>query len=63
MAPLVVQLCMIMRSFDNFRINHNLLVTWSASINQLLVYFGCMSVNGCAPSTVRSYLSGISFNF
>ena len=51
-----------MQSFDNLRMNHNLLVTWSLRIYQIFEYIGYMSVNGFAPSTVRSYLSGISFN-
>ena len=50
------------KSFDNFRINHNLPVTWPPSINPLLQYIGYMSVNGFALSKVRSYLSGIIFN-
>jgi hypothetical protein len=50
------------KSFDNFRINHNLPVTWPPSINQLRQYIGYMYVNGFALLTVRSYLSGISFN-
>ena len=49
------------KSFDNFRINSNLPVTWPPSINQFFQYIGYMSVNVFAPSTVRSYLSGISF--
>jgi hypothetical protein len=48
--------------FDNFRINSNLPVTWPPSINQLFQYISYMSVKGFAPSTVRSYLSRISFN-
>jgi hypothetical protein len=50
------------KSFDNFRIHSNLPVTWPPSINQFFQYIGYMSVNGFAPSTVRSYLSGISFS-
>jgi hypothetical protein len=50
------------KSFDNFRINHNFPVTWPPSINPLLQYIGYMSVNGFALSIVRSYLSGINFN-
>jgi hypothetical protein len=50
------------KSFDNFRINHNLPVTWPPNINQLFQYIRCLSVNGFALSTVKSYLSGISFN-
>ena len=52
----------VVKSFDNFRISHNLPVTWPSSINQLFQYIGYMSVNGFAPSTVRSHMSGISFN-
>jgi hypothetical protein len=50
------------KSFDNFRINHKLLVTWPRwpcykqfMINQLFQYIGYMSVNEFAQSTVRSY--------
>ena len=51
------------KSFDNFKINHNLPITWPPGINQLFQYISYISMNGFAPSTVSSHLSRGSFDF
>jgi len=49
------------QSFRNFRAKYSLANTWPPDIRQIIRYIGFLSLNGYSPSTVRAYISGISF--
>jgi hypothetical protein len=47
--------------FRNFRAKYSLATTWPPDIRQIIRYIGFLSLNGYSPSTVRAYISGLSF--
>lgn len=49
------------QSFRNLRAKYSLTTTWPPDIRQIIRYIGFSSLNGYSPSTVRAYISGVSF--
>ena len=48
--------------FDGFRFEYNLTLTWPPTLDHLIQFIGFLSLKQYAATTVRSYLSGISFH-
>ena len=48
--------------FDEFRFEYNLTLTWPPTLDHLIQFIGFLSLKQYAATTVRSYLSGISFH-
>lgn len=49
-------------AFDNFRCSYNLPTAWPSSVPQVTLFISYCFEMGYAPSTISTYLSGISFH-
>ena len=47
--------------FKNFRVQQCRQATWPPNVNEIMDFIAYLSITGCAPSTIKSYISAISY--
>lgn len=50
-----------LQCFDTFRTRYNIPLCWPPPLLQITRFVGFLSLNGYSPSTIRLYISGLSF--